>query len=378
MKHILSMGLGAFLLLQACHPGAGTAGNASSTDTSFTLSGKISGLDSGWVYLINRQTGSANMDSARIQQGAFTYEGKVDSPTFYLLGIEQDGQKQFRLGFFLQNGKISITGSKDSLDKAKVQGSATQDEYIAYQDGRKSLDDEENRLNESYMQFRATGNQKGMDSLMKVFKGMDEQNKDYVRNYVKAHPSSYVSAFEVYQNFSYNPEAAELDSLYTQMNTGIQSSYYGQKIKKALDIARKTAIGQSAPEFTQNDAAGKPLSLSSLKGKYVLVDFWASWCGPCRAENPNVVKAYKKYHPKGFDILGVSLDEDKDKWLEAVKKDHLDWNQVSDLQGWKNSVAGLYGVQAIPMNFLLDKDGKIIAKGLRGEDLEEKLAALLP
>ena len=109
----------------------------------------------------------------------------------------------------------------------------------------------------------------------------------------------------------------------------------------------------------------------------MLVDFWASWCGPCRAENPNVLKAYSKYHPKGFDILGVSLDEKKDKWEEAIKKDNLNWTQVSDLQGWKNSVAVLYGVQAIPMNFLIDKDGKIIAKGLRGDDLGKKLSEVL-
>jgi peroxiredoxin len=141
-----------------------------------------------------------------------------------------------------------------------------------------------------------------------------------------------------------------------------------------LSCARATAIGQPAPEFTQITADGKPVALSSFKGKFTLVDFWASWCGPCRAENPNVVKAYGRYHSKGFAILGVSLDDKKEDWEAAIKKDKLPWTQVSDLKGWQNSAAQRYGVRGIPMNFLLDKEGKIIGKGLHGEDLQNKLA----
>lgn len=148
-------------------------------------------------------------------------------------------------------------------------------------------------------------------------------------------------------------------------------------VKATLDAAITTAVGKPALEFTQNDSKGKPVTLSSFRGQYVLIDFWASWCGPCRAENPAVVKAYHAWHSKGFTILSVSLDDNKDRWLAAIKKDGLDWTQVSDLKSWQNSVATLYGVQGIPMNFLLDKDGKIIAKGLRGDDLEKKLTELV-
>jgi peroxiredoxin len=166
-----------------------------------------------------------------------------------------------------------------------------------------------------------------------------------------------------------------LDSLYRGLDSSVRASYFGRKIKEVLSYAQATAIGQPAPEFAQNSVDGKPVALSSFKGKYTLVDFWASWCGPCREENPNVVKAYHRYHPKGFAILGVSLDAKKEDWEAAIKKDKLPWTQVSDLKGWQNSAAQLYGVRGIPMNFLLDKEGKIIAKGLRGEDLEQKLAA---
>jgi thiol-disulfide isomerase/thioredoxin len=135
-----------------------------------------------------------------------------------------------------------------------------------------------------------------------------------------------------------------------------------------------TAIGKPAPEFTGSTTDGKAVAVFSFRGKYTLVDFWASWCGPCRAENPAVVKAYRKYHPKGFAILGDSLDETKPEWVAAIRKDGLSWTQVSDLKGWQSSIAALYGVKGIPMNFLLDKDGKIIGKGLRAMDLEDKLA----
>jgi peroxiredoxin len=147
-----------------------------------------------------------------------------------------------------------------------------------------------------------------------------------------------------------------------------------------LSLLEKTAVGAIAPEFTLNDTLGNPVSLSSYKGKFVLVDFWASWCGPCRAENPNVVKSYAKFHNKGFDILGVSLDDERSKqnWLNAIRHDGLTWQQVSDLKGWNNEVAKLYVIKAIPQNVLLDPSGKIIAKNLRADALEKKLTELFP
>jgi peroxiredoxin len=166
-------------------------------------------------------------------------------------------------------------------------------------------------------------------------------------------------------------------NLYDSLTPGIQQSFFGKKLSELVTAASSTAIGAAAPDFQMNDVNGKPVSLSSFKGQYVLVDFWASWCGPCRQENPNLVKAYNTFKDKGFTILGVSLDKDKKAWVKAIAEDKLSWTHVSDLQFWNNAAARLYRVQAIPANFLLDKEGKIIAKNLRGKDLELELAKVL-
>ena len=177
--------------------------------------------------------------------------------------------------------------------------------------------------------------------------------------------------------FSYNPNADTLQKIYSGLAPEIQASYLGKQLKSILDAALLTGVGRPAPEFTQTDTKGKPVALSSYKGQYVLIDFWASWCGPCRAENPNVLKYYREFRKKGFTVLGVSLDENKDKWLTAIRQDGLPWTQVSDLKGWNNEAALQYGVEGIPMNYLLDKNGTIVAKGLRGPELEKQLKELV-
>ncbi len=177
---------------------------------------------------------------------------------------------------------------------------------------------------------------------------LDEEQKQLVAEFTRSHPGSIVSAYEIYSNFYYNPRVSQLDSIYKMLDSAMQNSYYGKMIQNTIVKEKLTAIGNPAPAFVNNDVNGKPVSFTSLKGKYVLLDFWASWCGPCRQENPAVVKAYQRFHNKGFDIFGISLDTDKSKWMAAIKKDGLDWTQVSDLKGWKADVVSLYGVQGIP------------------------------
>lgn len=177
----------------------------------------------------------------------------------------------------------------------------------------------------------------------------------------------------------YGINVAKTVPVFNKFSEAVQKSSSGLLFKKKIDIAKKTSIGELALEFSQNDTLGKPVSLSSFKGKYVLLDFWASWCGPCRAENPNVVKVFNKYKDKNFTILSVSLDQPdgKDRWIQAIHDDKLTWTHVSDLQFWANAVAKQYDIQSIPANLLIDPKGKIIAKNLRGDKLEEQLQGLI-
>jgi thiol-disulfide isomerase/thioredoxin len=350
--------------------------NANYIDSTYTLTGKVEGLPDGWVWLYHSQT-EKDVDSARVKDGSFVIKGHCSAPERCLFGIQGKQGKEWRLGFWLQPGELSLTGKKDSIAKATITGSAIQDESVQFKMGEQDLDAAESLLDKSYEKARAINDKQRMDSIEKAFNDLDLRRRQYVKNYAANHATSYVTAYAIYTTFVYNPLASELRPLYQHLDPSLQSTYFGRQVKASLDAAELTDIGQPAPAFVQNDPKGKPVSLASFKGKVVLLDFWASWCGPCRAENPNVVAAYQKYGPKGFTILGVSLDSDKDKWLAAVKKDQLSWTQVSDLKGWQNKVADLYGIKGIPMNYLLDKDGKIIAKGLRGEDLDKKLDDML-
>jgi thiol-disulfide isomerase/thioredoxin len=340
----------------------------------YTLHGNIAGLDTGWVFLYH--PGDGPTDSVVISHGQFEFAGSVSEPEFCHLLFRWSGNQVHSIGFFLQGGAVSLTGKKDSIDNLVVSGASIQEEYVQFEKKEASLADWTS-WESAYKAAEAAKNKTMTDSLMAVAKEISNRQKQLAKDYAVANPSSYVAVEEVRNYFSYNPDADKLQGIYNGFSPEIKDSKEGKLLKKTLDAALLTGVGRPAPAFVQANAKGKPITLSSFKGQYVLVDFWASWCGPCRMENPNVLKSYRQYHPKGFTVLGVSLDDEKGKWLEAVRKDGLPWMQVSDLKGWKNAVAVLYGVEGIPMNYLVDKEGKIVAKGLRGDDLDKKLEEFL-
>ena len=217
------------------------------------------------------------------------------------------------------------------------------------------------------------------NKLEEKFKELQIEQKAVIKMFILSNPNSYLSILALYSVGGPSPDPSELDTLYNSLSPDLKNMEAAKVFKSQLDALRTTSVGVMAPDFTQNDINGVPVKLSSFRGKYVLLDFWASWCGPCREENPNVVKAYNKYKDKNFTILSVSLDkpEGRNSWLAAIKSDGLSWTQVSDLKFWSNEAATLYSITSIPSNFLIDPNGKIIAKDLRGGDLENMLEQVL-
>jgi peroxiredoxin len=347
--------------------------NKKNTD-GFTLEGTVTGADNGWIFLKKREEGKMiTSDSVEIKEGKFAFAGNVDLPEMYYLKLNNaDGV----LPFFIENSAITIKVYADNLDKSTVTGSVSHDTYTGYQKDEMVYTRKMEELYDNYMQVKEAHDTASVKMVEAAYDSVQNEQSKFIKEYILKNGKSVVAAYLAIGNaYAYTLE--DLKAINKAMDPSIANSVYVKKLAEREMILGTVQPGQPAPEFTMNDTVGNAVSLSSFKGQLVLVDFWASWCGPCRAENPNVVAASKKYNNKGFTVLGVSLDTDKLKWFDAIAKDGLTWHHVSDLAGWDNAAAKQYGVMSIPANFLVDKEGKIIASDLRGEALENKLKELL-
>ncbi|WP_377189912.1 redoxin domain-containing protein [Mucilaginibacter ximonensis] len=354
--------------------------------TNYTLNGKVGALSApAKAYLVYYPSDSEHIDSAAINSGAFSFKGTIDAPmNAYLIinkkgnGIRTSGLQVTNL--YLENGVIKVS-SPDSLTNAKIQGGLINADNARLQAALKPVSDKIEAINKEYQAAPAEkrNSKEFIEDIQKRYQGLMDEKKQASLAFAKANPNSLMSLFAIKNVQGATPDVAEIEPAFNALSAKVKSTKSGVEYATEIAKLKRLALGAMAPDFTQADTAGKQVSLHDFKGKYVLVDFWASWCGPCRAENPNVVAAYGKYNAKGFNIIGVSLDQPgaKDKWLKAIHDDHLSWTQVSDLKFWKNDVAQLYSIQSIPQNFLVGPDGKIVAKNLRGEDLENKLKELL-
>lgn len=362
---------------------------AQQTPTSFTVNGKVGKVSTpAWAYLFYQAGANKVVDSAIVVNGSFMINGSVPAPSFAMLVIDHKGTGIAKLGttpdvlnIFVDKGAISVTTDKDSVKNAVVTGSPLNEDNKQLTLQLAPINEDAKILNAQ--RLSASREQQGtaefQRSIQAKVKGLQDRQMGIFKSFITSHPDSYLSLIVISQIGKQGVDPAQIESLFNGLSPSLKSLEIANVLKKSIDEAKITGVGSLAPDFTQTDVNGKPVTLSSLRGKYVLIDFWASWCGPCREENPNVVRAYQKYKAKNFTILGVSLDRpnDKDAWLSAIKKDGLEWTQVSDLKFWSNAAAQLYFIQSIPANFLLDPNGKIIAKNLRGTDLDDKLAELL-
>ncbi len=314
-------------------------------------------------------------DSTVMKDGKASFSGNINSPELYYFIVKE---QQGFMPIWIDKGNIDVTTDLKHLRTPQVKGSNAQNEYMAYIDSTQKYNRQEQTMGQDYGVARKNGDTKKMQEIEDAYNKLQSDKNNYMIGYALRHNKSVVSAYIIMNN-SYSLNLRQLDSVVSRFDSSINNSYYVRHLKDRVKTLKSVAIGQPFIDFTLNDPDGKPVSLSSVvkKNKYVLVDFWASWCMPCRGENPNVVKAYNKFHDKGFTVFGVSFDRDHDKWVEAINKDGLVWQQVSDLKYWDSKAGKLYGIMSIPHNVLIGPKGIIIANNLRGQDLQDKLQELL-
>lgn len=364
MKRILAI-LVMVLIVAAC-----------SKEPRYVINGRIEGADSVTFLLQKREEGRmVTIDSAMALKGSFKMKGgAVRYPEMVLLTA---AETRLRTSFYLENSEITITGKLDSLYAAEITGSKSHDEYKGLVESSKVLNDRYTSLYNEYQIASQKGDTASASRLEKEALSLEKEMTALQKDFIRNNPASFVAP-SILTSLSYEMEGDEIESFINAMDTAVANTDMIKDLKERVVKIKSVAIGQKAPDFTLNDPEGNPVSLYSKLGpKLLLVDFWAAWCGPCRRENPNVVKVYNEFNKKGFDVFGVSLDQKKDDWVRAIADDKLTWTHVSDLQYWNSAAAGLYAVNSIPANFLLDENGVIIAKNLREQALYDTVKELL-
>ncbi len=362
-------------------------------DGEYEITGNIKGIKSGLVYLEKQDPmgmGVKTIDTVKIIDGKFEIKGKTTEPEICFIQIDKVNGK---VPFILEGGEIEMQVDKDSLFKSKLSGTYSNDEFSKFNEETNKL---QKKVQKKAMDFQMKNMAKmneaqknkdtvAMNSLRKQYELIQKDITDYTFDYPKTHSKSYISVLIVQAMFNNSKfKVKEIETIYNTLDESLKKTKPGKKVKENIDNLKKQmnakakiAVGIVAPDFKAPTPDGKLVSLKESLGKVTLIDFWASWCQPCRQENPNVVALYAELHSKGLNIISVSLDNDATKWKEAIAKDKLTWTNVSNLKQMKDPIAEQYGIQQIPTTFLLDATGKIVAIDLRGDGLKAKINELL-
>lgn len=348
--------------------------SACTSTQKYTINGTVEGETEGTVYLLKFQGREADtLGKAAIEAGKFKLEGSVQEVSDAYLAIEG---KRGRTPLIIENAQFTATLNPADNSQSKVEGTENQKVVNAYLAISNELMKKESELYKEYTTAMQNQDQEKATEIRSQFEAAEKEAEAKEAELIKSNPDSFVSAFIVASKMG-SMELDQLKEMFDILGENAKNSTYGQKIAERIAKLTAVAIGQTAPDFTMNTPEGNPLSLADIKGKVKIIDFWASWCNPCRQANPEVVEIYNEFHPKGLEIIGVSLDNNQEAWVKAIEDDGLVWNHVSDLKGWENAAAQLYGVNSIPHLLILDENNQIVARNLHGQELKDKIAEML-
>ncbi len=350
----------------------------------FVVEGTVKGVENGKKVMLQRQDeklGQVSIDTVTVEDGKFKFTGKVTEPSLHLIAIDGVQAKSFLI---LEHGDIKIDIVKDSIFLNKISGTYNNEQLTEFNaQGMKiqnRLKDFE-KVNGPKMQAAmASQDTAAMGKLRKDYAEIQGEMQKSTEKYVEEHPKSFISVLLVDALFGgAAPDMVKIQGYYDKFDPELKKTTVGKGIAKKLGEFKSVTVGSKAPDFSAPNPEGKMVSLKESMGKVTIIDFWASWCGPCRQANPSVVALYNDYHAKGLNIIGVSLDRpgQQDKWKEAIAKDKLTWPQVSNLKFWDDPIAVAYGIKAIPSTYIIDQSGFVVAKDLTGDALRAKIAELL-